>query len=471
MGTLIKGFNHRVRGVGAEIAARLFRVLSAASASSGSLGLKAFAVVLISLAQVNSALAQASHTTVRHHKVEDQDPAAALLTQAEADIEKQDYAPAEPLLKKYLETYPESYAGWYDLGYVYHGLNRKEEAIAAYRKSVAAKPDVFESNLNLGLALADGGKADAEQFLRAAAKLKPTSGDAAASQKRAWMALGHLLETGKPAEAAEAYEHAATLDTKDPEPRLLAGSVLEKDHPADAEKQYRQALAVAADNADALTALTNLYMRQKRFSDAAAVLRKLAVLTPNNAGVHMQLGRMLIISGKNEDAAAELQAALKLDPTDAKAQRDLADLYADLGKTDLARQAYVALLSSSPNDAGLHHGLGRVLLKEKQFAGAEQELAKAVQLKPDLGDAYGDLALAANENKNYAAAIKAMDLRAKYIPETPISYFFRATAYDHLRNAKEAAKYYHQFLEAAGGKYPDQEWQARHRLITIEPKR
>ena len=251
----------------------------------------------------------------------------------------------------------------------------------------------------------------------------------------------------------------------------LAGSLLEKDHPADAEKQYRQALAVAADNADALTALTNLYMRQKRFSDAAAVLRKLAVLTPNNAGVHMQLGRMLIISGKNEDAAAELQAALKLDPTDAKAQRDLADLYADLGKTDLARQAYVALLSSNPNDAGLHHGLGRVLLKEKQFAGAEQELARAVQLKPDLGDAYGDLALAANENKDYAAAIKAMDLRAKYIPETPISYFFRATAYDHLRNAKEAAKYYHQFLEVAGGKYPDQEWQARHRLITIEPKR
>ena len=61
--------------------------------------------------------------------------------------------------------------------------------------------------------------------------------------------------------------------------------------------------------------------------------------------------------------------------------------------------------------------------------------------------------------------------RAKYLPDTPIIFFFRATAYDHLRDAKQAAKYYHQFLEAANGKYPEQEWQAKHRLIAIEPKR
>jgi Flp pilus assembly protein TadD len=79
--------------------------------------------------------------------------------------------------------------------------------------------------------------------------------------------------------------------------------------------------------------------------------------------------------------------------------------------------------------------------------------------------------VAANENKNYPLAIKAADLRAKYLPENPMSYFLRATAYDHLRDAKDAAKYYHQFLEVAGGKYPDQEWQAKHRLIAIEPKK
>jgi len=112
-----------------------------------------------------------------------------------------------------------------------------------------------------------------------------------------------------------------------------------------------------------------------------------------------------------------------------------------------------------------------VLLKQRKFAEAEPELLKAVQLQPDFGAAYGDLAVAANENKDYPTAIRAADLRAKYLPEIPMSYFLRATAYDHLRDAKQAAKYYHQFLAVAAGEYPEQEWQARHRLIAIEPKK
>jgi tetratricopeptide (TPR) repeat protein len=110
-------------------------------------------------------------------------------------------------------------------------------------------------------------------------------------------------------------------------------------------------------------------------------------------------------------------------------------------------------------------------MKQKKFPEAEKELIKAAELKPGSGEIYGELAVAANENKNYPLAIKAADLRAKYLPENPMSYFLRATAYDHLRDAQDAAKYYHQFLEVAGGKYPDQEWQAKHRLIAIEPKK
>jgi hypothetical protein len=53
----------------------------------------------------------------------------------------------------------------------------------------------------------------------------------------------------------------------------------------------------------------------------------------------------------------------------------------------------------------------------------------------------------------------------------PIGYFLRATAYDHLREYKPAAENYHRFLATATGQFPDQEWQARHRLIAIEPRK
>jgi len=75
----------------------------------------------------------------------------------------------------------------------------------------------------------------------------------------------------------------------------------------------------------------------------------------------------------------------------------------------------------------------------------------------------------ASENKDYNLAIRALDERARYIPESPATYFLRATSYDNLKNTPKAIENYKQFLAVDGGKLPDQEWQARHRLIAIDP--
>jgi len=416
--------------------------------------------------------AQTTGKTVRHHKVAVDDPSSPPeLIQAETAIEKKEYSAAEPLLKKVVEGDPDNYAAWFDLGFVYNALDRIDDAIVAYRKSVTAKPAVFESNLNLGLTLAKAGQPDAEQFLRAATKLKPTS-HVTEGQARAWLSLGHVLEATDPNGAIEAYHQAAQLDPQDPEPHLSVGPLLEaQSRFADAEQEYRQALTLDPSSSDALTGMANIYMRGHRFTEAEDILRKLVALHPNDAGAHMQLGRMLAADGQNEPAIAELQEALKLAPSDSGAQRDLADLYVNANKYDQAETQYRSLLTAKPNDADLHYGLGRVFLKQHKFPEAQQELMVALQLKPDLGSAYGDLAGAANELKNYELVIKALDARAKLLPEIPIGYFLRATAYDHLRQYKPAAENYRRFLEVATGKFPDQEWQARHRLIAIEPKK
>ncbi len=96
---------------------------------------------------------------------------------------------AEPLLKQVVAADPGNYQAWFDLGFVYNGMGNTPESIAAYRKSVAAKPDVFESNLNLGLMLAKTGQPDAEQFLRAATTLTPTA-NVEEGHERAWLSLG-----------------------------------------------------------------------------------------------------------------------------------------------------------------------------------------------------------------------------------------------------------------------------------------
>lgn len=417
-------------------------------------------------------LAQNTGKTVRHHRVTENDSSfPPELSQAEAAIAKRDYASAEPLLKTVVERDANNYQAWFDLGYVDNALGKTDDSIAAYRKSVAAKPDVFESNLNLGLMLAKAGQPGAEPFLRAATKLTPTS-EVDEGHARAWMGLAHVLEASNPEGALDAYLQAAALRPKDTDSRLSAGLLLEKENRfADAEQQYKQVLVMDPASSDALTGLANIYMRGHRFADAEEVLRKLLALHPDDPGGHMQLGRMLAADGQNDAAIAELQAAQKMVPHDTGVQRDLADLYARAGKYDLAVAQYKLLLATNAKDPDLRYGLGQAFLKQKRFPEAQQEFLAAVQLKPDFGAAYGDLAVAANENKNYAGAIWALDARAKFLPEIPMGYFMRATAYDHLRDYKQAAVNYHKFLEVANGQFPDNEWQARHRLIAIEPKK
>src|SRR5262245_57678185 len=168
---------------------------------------------LLGLALCEPALlyAQSSGQTVRHHRVIEEDTSQPPeLAQAEAAIEKQDYAAAEPLLVKAVAAAPTNYVAWFDLGFVYHRLDRDADALAAYRQSVAAKPDVFESNLNLGRLLADAKQPDAAQFLRAATQLKPTD-HVEEGQARAWLTLGHVLEASDPEKAIEAYRQAAAL--------------------------------------------------------------------------------------------------------------------------------------------------------------------------------------------------------------------------------------------------------------------
>jgi tetratricopeptide (TPR) repeat protein len=428
-----------------------------------------FTLILVLL---GTALAQDTGRTVRHHRVPVEDAALPPeLSQAEAALEKNDLGTAEPLLKAVTTRDPSNYRAWFDLGFVYNAQGKVEESIAAYQKSVAAKPDVFESNLNLGLMLAKAKQGDAEQYLRAATKLKPSE-RVEEGQARAWLSLGHVLEPSKPAEALEAFRNAAKHQPGDPEPHLSAGPLLEKQNKyAEAEQEYRQVLAIDPNSADALIGIANIYMRGTRYGEAADTLRKLVAQRPDYAAGHIQLARVLAAGGKFDEAVPEFQAGLKLTPKDKEAQRDLAEVYASAGRYKDAQLLYEALLGGSPNDPSLHYSLGRSYMKQRKFPEAQQEFLATLKLKPDFGEAYGDLAMAADQNKDYATTIRALDLRAKFLPELPATFFLRASAYDHLRAYKQAAENYHLFLQASNGQLPDQEWQARHRLIAIEPKK
>jgi hypothetical protein len=81
------------------------------------------------------------------------------------------------------------------------------------------------------------------------------------------------------------------------------------------------------------------------------------------------------------------------------------------------------------------------------------------------------MAFASSRTNQPSITLHALTMRSKYLPEVPSTYFLWATAYDTLHDKAQAAAYYHHFLDASAGKFPDQEWQARQRILLLENKK
>jgi tetratricopeptide (TPR) repeat protein len=82
--------------------------------------------------------------------------------------------------------------------------------------------------------------------------------------------------------------------------------------------------------------------------------------------------------------------------------------------------------------------------------------------------AESHLALAASKNKDPKTALAALAARATVLPNSASSLFLQAISYDALRQSKDAIAAYKAFLAIAAGKFPDEEFEARHRLVALE---
>jgi tetratricopeptide (TPR) repeat protein len=393
--------------------------------------------------------------------------AADDLKDAESLLQKQQYSQAEEKLQALITTQASNPQVWFDLGFAQNHLGKSTEAITAYKKATELDPKWFEAQKNLGLALAKSGDlATAADAFRIAVTLKPTV-DGQQALADAWLSLAQAVEETQPQDSLAAYQKAAELDPANSDALLGVARMTERtgNLPA-AEHQYLK-LAEAGSGAS-MEGLIGLYLKQKRYPDAEIWLRKYLVANPQSIAAQLQLGKLLAAEGKTQEAIAQLEPVYNASP-DPKSARVLASLYLEAKQYPAAAALLQPLVSQNPQDAQLHLDYGSALLHQLKYADAQAELLKAVQLRPSDADAYLDLGYAAQQNKNYELTIRVLDARAKLQPETPATYFLRATAYDSLRMYKPAAANYKLFLEVAGGKFPDQEFQARHRLKAILP--
>jgi Flp pilus assembly protein TadD len=310
---------------------------------------------------------------------------------------------------------------------------------------------------------------EARAELVAATHLDP--GEAGPGAKaRAWRALAEIDRKDDPAKASEDLLEALKISYETEADILLAASLAEQTGQQDAaEKAYRQILAADPKSAAANSGLAHLLIARKQYPEAEALLRAALEQAQDDPALTAQLATVLATEDKAE-ALPLFQKLHEAHPKDAAITRMLAAVLDDAGDAAGSDKLYAQLLAASPDDPKLLVAHGQNLIRLLKYAEAYAAFDKATRLDPSNADAWGGLAFAASRTGQHAITIHALTMRSKYAPELPSTYFLWATAYDALREKAQAATYYHHFLNAAAGKYPDQEWQARQRLLVLEKK-
>lgn len=393
------------------------------------------------------------------------------VARAEAAMTRSDWKTADPILQAWIAAHSTDARALFDLGYSADAQGRSTDAIGLYRRAVTANPSSFEAQISLGLLLARTGKsAEAKPTLEAATRLDPGPAGPAA-KARAWRALARIAMQSDSVDAQQAsidLLEALKLSPETPEDTLMAARIAELngDNTA-AEGAYHRLLKANPNSTEGLAGLAHLLIAQKKYADAEALLEPAVKASPEDAALTAQLAAVLVAEDK-ADALPLLEDFHSRHPKEITITRMLAQVESDAGEADKADALYTTLLAASPHDSDLLVGRGQQLIRLHRPTEALHSFESAAQADPSNGDAWNGVAFAAFQVHQPAVTLHALEARSKILPENATTLFLWAASYDTLHDKKQAVAYYHRFLDAAAGKLPDQEWQAKQRLAIME---
>ena len=394
---------------------------------------------------------------------EKEDPLAALLQQANDAIDKMDFAAALDPLQHYIAQRPDDPYAHFQLGYAFAGLKRPEDAKTEFSRAISLDPKMPAAHLNLGLVRMDSDPASAAEAFLHAAELQP-------GESRPRFLAGYAFErAGKFPEAVEQYRAALALSPKDYEAHFALGRVLlRSDNGAEAETQFREAMEVRGDAAPARLGLAQALVAQKKYDAACEALAQYLKLNPGDASAHFDRASALLNLGRLEEALAELDSAAAGAAPSADNLKMRGEIYRQQKKWKEAGDAFTRAIALAPRDPELAEWLGRVDIQLRDYPAAIAILGQAYQQNPQSADALRDLADAFFLHADYASTLGALDRLAALEPPKPGSWFVRAICYDKLSRKTEAIEAYQKFLDQDGGQHDTQDFQARHRILTLQ---
>jgi tetratricopeptide (TPR) repeat protein len=224
------------------------------------------------------------------------------------------------------------------------------------------------------------------------------------------------IDQGMLKAAIEQYTKVTELAPGDVEAWLMLGR-LEKanQNSPGAEKAFKQALALDAENEDAMTGLAMVYSDLGDTAGASQMLKRVAEKNPN-------LRTLTTLASAYEQmkeyklAAETYGRALEMNRENTDLKRAYAQALFTAEEWDKAQEVLEELIREDANDLLANLRLSQIYRQKRQFAKAREYAARARQLDPNsLEIRYNEVALLEAEGKT-AEAIAAMRQMVDAIP-------------------------------------------------------
>ena len=144
-----------------------------------------------------------------------------------------------------------------------------------------------------------------------------------------------------------------------------------------------------------------------RVEDAMAQYRQALALRPDYADAHNNLGAILAGQGRSQEAIAEYRKALQIAADHSEAHNNLGvALLKQPGQLDEAIEHFKRALEGRPEQATVHESLGMALAQRGRVAEAETHFREAVRIRPDYAGGHLNLAVALYSQQKVEEALK-----------------------------------------------------------------
>ncbi len=276
----------------------------------------------------------------------------AVLVSAVAQRSLGDLPAALNTLRALAATQPRSAATHFEYGQTLSEAGQYPEAIAAYRRALALKPDLPD----------------------------------------VWRSLGDaLIGAGDAAAADAAYANHIRASTRNPQ-LLEAASALVDNRVPEAEQLLRAYLKGHPTDVAALRMLAEAGARLGHYGDAEKLLVRCLELAPSFNEARHNYAIVLHRLNKPTEALEQVDQLLKTDPNNGAYRNLKAVVLTKVGDFAESLELFAAVLAASPKHARIWMSYGHTLSTAGREADSIEAYHRCIELLPQCGEAWWSLA-------------------------------------------------------------------------------